>query len=199
MLCLHRNDFAQITEDSMSELADTRPPAKIDRDSERRGSSFASGDWLRLSALAAEHASSLGTHATAPHVSSGSAESLTDTHPHIAGYEILGVIGLTATGVVYKAREVIADRIVALKLYRADGDPAARLARLRAAVTALHHPNIVPVYGAEEWNGLPYVTMELIDGESLARAAARRPQPPEFAVELVESLARGVQAGHDAG
>src|SRR5262249_43738641 len=125
MLCLRRNDFAQFTEDSMSELADTRQPAKKDRDSERRGSSFASGDWLRLSALAAEHASSLGAHPTSPHVSSGSAESLIDTHPHIAGYEILGVIGLTATGVVYKARQLAVDRAVALKLYRTDGDAAA--------------------------------------------------------------------------
>src|SRR5262245_24415792 len=98
----------------MSDLADIRTPTQIQRD--LRGSNFASGDWLRLSALAAERPSSLGAHPTAAPMSSANGESLVDTHPHIDGYEILGVISLTATGVVYKAHEGTAERIVALKL-----------------------------------------------------------------------------------
>lgn len=182
----------------MSELADTRPPAKLDRDFERRGSNYASGDWLRLSALAPEHASAFGVDPTAAPPSSPSGESLVDTHPHIAGYEILSVLGLTATGVVYTARESTGDRVVVVKLYRTDGDPSARLARLRAAA-ALRHPNIVPVHAVDEWNGLPFVTMELVEGATLAHATGHRPQPPEFAAEVAEDLARAVQAAHAAG
>jgi serine/threonine protein kinase len=104
-------------------------------------------------------------------------------------------------GVVYKARQLAGERIVALKLIR-DGALAGpqELARFRIeaeAAARMRHPNIVQIYEIGEHQGRPYFAMELIEGQSLAEYLGGRPQPPQNAAELVRTLALAVQHAHD--
>ena len=113
------------------------------------------------------------------------------TH-HIPGYEILGELGRGGMGVVYKARQLKLNRIVALKmiLSGASADPQ-QLDRFRAeaaAVALLHHPYIVQIFEINEHDGCPFFSLEYVDGGTLAQklnraaatAAAGRPNrsPP---------------------
>jgi hypothetical protein len=92
----------------------------------------------------------------------------------IPGFEVLGELGRGGMGVVYKARQLGLNRIVALKMIRPrsdDSPDAAVLARFRTeaeAVARLKHPHIVPVYAFGEHAGQPYFALEFIDGTTLA-------------------------------
>ena len=120
----------------------------------------------------------------------------------VPGYEILDELGRGGMGVVYRARHLRLNRLVALKMILAGGHagPAER-DRLRAeaeAIARLHHPGVVQVYEAGECDGLPFVALELCTGGSLVRLLAAGPLPPRDADRLVEGVARGVQAAHSA-
>ncbi len=123
--------------------------------------------------------------------------------PQIASYEILEVLGEGGMGVVYKARQRGLNRLVAVKMIRRDrpGGPD-RLARFlieAEAVARLRHPNIVQIFEIGEVDDGPYLSLELLDGGSLARRLAGTPQPGRPAAELMITLARAVQVAHDAG
>jgi WD40 repeat protein len=119
------------------------------------------------------------------------------------GYEIIGELGRGATGVVYKARHLPLNRVVALKVVRAGPHAGpAELVRFRQeadTVARLQHPNIVHVYDAGAHAGLPYLSLEFIDGGSLAEACGGVPQPPRRAAQLVAALARAMAYAHDRG
>ncbi len=121
----------------------------------------------------------------------------------IPGYEILGELGRGGMGVVYKARQVNLNRLVALKMILVGPHAAApSLARFRAeaeAVARLRHPGIVQIHEIGEANGLPYFSLELVDGGSLDRQLAGTPLPPEQAAHLAELLARAVAHAHQQG
>ncbi len=121
----------------------------------------------------------------------------------VPGYEILGELSRGGMGVVYKARQVGLNRLVALKMILAGAHAsAADRARLRAeaeAVARLQHPNIVQIYDIGEHEGRPYFTMELIDGPTLAQACQGQPQPPRFAASLIETVARAIHCAHQQG
>jgi serine/threonine protein kinase/tetratricopeptide (TPR) repeat protein len=121
----------------------------------------------------------------------------------IAGYELLEVLGRGGMGIVYKARELRLQRLVALKV-TAPGVQAApeELARFRSeaeAVARLEHPHIVRVYGAGEQDGRPFFAMEYVNGGSLARRLNGTPLPPLVAAELLETLAGAVHYAHECG
>ena len=103
----------------------------------------------------------------------------TDRLPQLPGdYEVLEEIGRGGMGIVYKARQLGLNRLVALKMMR-DIDTVNRemLARFRAeaeVVASLHHPNIVQVYDYGEHDGLPYLALELVAGGTLAAQDERR-------------------------
>jgi tetratricopeptide (TPR) repeat protein len=122
---------------------------------------------------------------------------------HIPGYEILGELGRGGMGVVYKARQVSLKRFVALKMIlagsHAGADQRARFRTEAEAVARLQHPNIVQVYEVGEYDGLPFLALEFVDGASLARRLGGTPLPPRTAAELVERLAHAVHAAHQAG
>jgi serine/threonine-protein kinase len=118
----------------------------------------------------------------------------------VPGYEILGEIGRGGMGVVYKARQVKAGRLVALKCVL-DGELAsageiARFAQEARAAAGLDHPNIVPVYDVGESGGRHYFTMKLVAGSSLADQIARGPLASRRAAKLVATVARAVHHAH---
>jgi len=123
--------------------------------------------------------------------------------PQVTGYQILEVIGQGGMGVVYKARHIKLNRVVALKMILSGPYATAReLARFRAeaeAVARLQHPNIVQIYEVGEQGGRPYFSLEYVDGGSLGQALAGKPQPPTEAAVLVESLARAMHYAHQRG
>jgi serine/threonine protein kinase len=118
-------------------------------------------------------------------------------------YEILAEIGRGGMGVVYRARQVSLNRLVALKMVRAaDGGNAELLARFRGeaeVVSKLHHPQIVEIYDYGEHDGLPYLALELIEGGTLAGRLNGTPWPSQQAASLIAQLARAVHFAHDRG
>jgi len=120
-----------------------------------------------------------------------------------AGYEILAEIGRGGMGVVYRARQVGLNRLVALKMVRAaDFASPELLSRFRAeaeTVARLHHPLIVQIYDYGEHEGLPYLALELIEGGSLAARLDGTPWPARQAAEMVAALASAVQFAHERG
>src|SRR5262249_14208202 len=123
--------------------------------------------------------------------------------PIIPGYEILGKLGRGGMGVVYKARQIRLNRIVAIKmvLAGAHAEPS-ELMRFRTeteAIARLQHANIVQVFEAGEQQGCPYFTMEFVEGGSLAQRIAGKPQPARVAALVVETLARAVHFAHQHG
>jgi WD40 repeat protein/serine/threonine protein kinase len=120
----------------------------------------------------------------------------------IPGYEILTELGRGGMGVVYKARQVNLNRVVALKMILAGGHAGeAALTRFRTeaqAIALLRHPNIVQIHEVGECGGLPYFSLEFCDGGSLDARLGGTPVPPEDAARLVETLARAMHVAHQA-
>jgi WD40 repeat protein/tetratricopeptide (TPR) repeat protein len=125
------------------------------------------------------------------------------TPPPIPGYVILKELGRGGMGVVYQARQVTLNRLVAMKIILADGYAGPEeLARFRfeaQAVARLQHPNIVQVHEVGQAEGKPFFSLEYVEGGSLDRKLQGTPQPPREAAALVETLARAVDAAHQKG
>src|SRR5579862_9868537 len=123
--------------------------------------------------------------------------------PTLPGYDILGEIGRGGMGVVYRARQLNLNRLVALKMIlagnHASSQEVARFHTEAEAVARLQHPHIVQIYEIGEHEGLPYLALELVRGPSLDKAAAGRPLAPHRAAKLVETLARAMHHVHDHG
>ena len=121
----------------------------------------------------------------------------------IPGYEILGELGRGGMGVVYKARQAKLNRLVALKMIlsgaHAGGEERQRFLTEAEAVARLQHPNIVQIHEIGEADGHPFFSLEFCPGGSLAAKLNGTPLPPAQAAPLVETLARAVQAAHEAG
>lgn len=131
------------------------------------------------------------------------ADSPSPTLPQVAGYEILEVLGHGGMGVVYKAKQLGLNRLVALKMVLAGASASPlELARFRAeaeAVAQLQHPNIVQIYEIGEQGGCPFLALEYVVGGSLAAHLDGTPVPPRQAAELVLALSRAVQHAHETG
>jgi tetratricopeptide (TPR) repeat protein len=123
--------------------------------------------------------------------------------PQVPGYEVEGVLGRGGMGVVFRARHLRLDRLVAVKMMLAGAYAAPRerdrFQREAVAVARLRHPNIVQVHDVGEHDNRPYFTMELMDGGSLAHKLAGTPQLAREAAQLVSTLAGAVQAAHGCG
>jgi serine/threonine protein kinase len=131
-------------------------------------------------------------------------------------YQILERIGRGGMGIVYRARQISLDRIVALKVIGTELDSPAALARFRReadAATKLDHPHIVPIYEIGEHDASPFLVMRLIEGASLAdKLGAFALDPGSSAAEranhqfrqlkialLVTLVARAVHYAHGRG
>src|SRR5262249_49268396 len=121
--------------------------------------------------------------------------------PQVPGYEFLGLLGRGGMGEVYRAREVLLDRIVALKVVRgrADTEALIRFRREAELLANLNHRNIAKVLRFDQAGGLLWFTMEFYEGGSLDARLRSGPLPPAEAAALVEQISRGIHHAHDAG
>jgi eukaryotic-like serine/threonine-protein kinase len=135
--------------------------------------------------------------------SSGKSPAAGPPRPQVEGYTILSELGRGGMGVVYKARQRKLNRIVALKMVlagvHAGQDQLARFYTEAEAVAHLQQPNIVQIYEVSEHNGLPYFSLEYVDGGSLSDRIDGQPQPVEEAGRMVELLARAIGYAHEQG
>jgi TRAP transporter TAXI family solute receptor len=116
-------------------------------------------------------------------------------------YELLKTLGRGGMGVVFKARQISLNRIVALKMILAGklASPA-DIRRFRAEAQAagkLGHPHIVNVFEADEVDGRHYFTMEYVEGHTLAQIINGQPLPPQRAARYLELIARAVDCAHE--
>jgi serine/threonine protein kinase len=118
-------------------------------------------------------------------------------------YQLLEEIGRGGMAIVFKARQRSLDRIVALKMIRtgdhADADERRRFNREAQAVARLQHPNIVQIYEVGKADGQPFLALEFVHGQSLARHLNGTPLPPRLAASLIEVLARAMHYAHGQG
>jgi serine/threonine-protein kinase len=118
-------------------------------------------------------------------------------------YEILQELGRGGMGVVYKARHVKFQRLVALKMILAGPyagpELQGRFLTEARAVARLQHPNIVQIYEIGAHDGLPYVSLEYVEGGSLADRLKGPPPSDKEAAQLIEVLARAAHHAHGRG
>jgi len=121
----------------------------------------------------------------------------------VPGYEIVSVLGRGGMGVVYKARHLALNRLVALKMILSGGhagaDDRGRFLAEAEAIARVKHPGIVQVYDFGTHDGLPFFSLELCEGGSLAARLHDGPLKAAEAASVVEKIARAVQAAHEAG
>jgi WD40 repeat protein/serine/threonine protein kinase len=120
----------------------------------------------------------------------------------ISGYELFEEIGRGGMGVVYKARHLKLNRLVALKVLLPElVHSPEKLARFRieaGAIARLQHPNIVQIFEVGDVDGQPFIALELVEGGSLADKLGK-PWSQDHAVGLVEQLARAMDYAHERG
>src|SRR5688572_24262458 len=109
----------------------------------------------------------------------------------VAGYRIESLLGRGGMGVVYCARELELDRLVALKVISPElvEEPAirARFLREARAAAAVEHPNVIPIHAAAARDDIAFIAMRLVDGEDLRRRVRRHGAlAPDAAVRVLE-------------
>ncbi len=122
----------------------------------------------------------------------------------ISHYQILDRLGGGGMGVVYKARDLRLDRLVALKFLSsqrgADEEHRRRFLREARAASVLNHPNICAIYEiAETGDGGMFIVMALCEGETLGDLIDRGPLPAAEAVGIALQIAAGLARAHDRG
>ncbi len=118
-------------------------------------------------------------------------------------YLIDSEIARGGMGVVYKGRQEGLDRVVAIKMllggFAADPASLQRFHREARAAARLRHPNIVAIHEVGDSNGLPFFTMDFIEGKSLDRLLLDGPMRPELAARLLRDIARAAHYAHEQG
>src|SRR5262249_25863057 len=108
-------------------------------------------------------------------------------------YEVLGLLGAGGMGKVYKARDVRLGRTVAIKILN---ERFTRLEREARAASALNHPNIVTLHDIAKHDGVDYLVMEYVPGESLDKLISRKGLPISDAITYTTQIASALSAVH---
>ena len=139
----------------------------------------------RIDQTEAERTSSEREHAISP-------------RPVLLDYEIgESLLGRGSMGVVYRARHLKLNRVVALKMIAGSSQQAAELFEIEAqAVARLQHPNIVQIFEIGNCEGQPFLALEFVEGGSLDQKMLGQPQPPRTAAEIVRTLAVAADYAH---
>jgi serine/threonine protein kinase len=152
------------------------------------------GPPLTMTGATSARATAAGTHAT---------EAAELTGRTVSHYRVLNKLGSGGMGVVYRAEDLQLGRHVALKFLSREfaQDPAARdrFQREARAASSLNHPNVCTVYSVEECAGQPVISMELVEGVTLAALLARQPMPVSQALALAIQVAAALDAAHRKG
>jgi WD40 repeat protein/tRNA A-37 threonylcarbamoyl transferase component Bud32 len=118
-------------------------------------------------------------------------------------YELIKEIARGGMGVVFKARQISLDRVVAIKMILtgrfASEVEVQRFREEARAAAALRHPNIVAIHEVGEMEGQPYFSMDLVEGRNLAEAVREGPFNPRRAAACVQAVAGAIQYAHEHG
>ena len=124
------------------------------------------------------------------------------TRNTISHYRITGKIGFGGMGVVYRAKDLSLQRYVALKFISGDNLTTETLyesiRREARTGSVLNHPNVCTVYEIGEFQGLPFIVMELLEGETL-KERIRRPLTLEWFLHIAIQICEGLEALHSRG
>lgn len=123
---------------------------------------------------------------------------------HIPGYKILGKLGAGAMAIVYKAKQLSLDRIVAIKIlprrFSENPDYVQRFYKEGKAAAKLNHNNIVAAYDVGEAGGYHYFVMEYVEGKTLYEDLARgKLFPEEDAIDIITQVAKALAHAHARG
>jgi eukaryotic-like serine/threonine-protein kinase len=127
-------------------------------------------------------------------------------------YEIQSPLGAGGMGEVYRARDTRLDREIALKVlpaaFAADAERIGRFEREAKVLASLNHPNICTIYDLGEYEGLPFIAMELLQGQTLRERLAASvdrsgkatpPMPMPVLLDLAVQIADGLASAHQRG
>jgi WD40 repeat protein len=121
----------------------------------------------------------------------------------LGDYDLLEEVARGGMGIVFRARQRSLGRIVAVKIllggHFADATARARFQEEAAAAAALQHPNIVAIHAIGDHEGLPYFSMDYIEGQTLAQLVRDGPLPPHRAAGYVALIAEAIAYGHRQG
>ena len=121
----------------------------------------------------------------------------------LSHYKVLEKIGQGGMGEVYRAEDTNLSREVAIKVlpeqFTQDPQRLARFEREAKLLASLNHPNIAAIYGFEKADGVHFLALELVPGETLQERVAKGPVPVEEALEVCRQIAEGVEAAHEKG
>ncbi len=123
--------------------------------------------------------------------------------PRLGDYELLEEIARGGMGVVYRARQVSLNRIVALKVLLhgpfSSEDFVRRFRQEAQVVASLRHPNIVAIYEVGEQNGSHFLSLEFVEGRSFAELTKGQLLPARRAAEYAKTIAEAVEHAHSRG
>ncbi|HEX3517285.1 MAG TPA: FHA domain-containing serine/threonine-protein kinase [Trebonia sp.] len=118
----------------------------------------------------------------------------------VAGYVLERLVGVGGMAAVYQARDERLGRVVALKLLAGDEAVRMRFVREARAVAAVDHPHIIPVYAADEADGMQYIAMRFVAGDTLQGVIRKNGAlSPRRAAAFISPVASALDAAHAAG
>src|SRR5262245_53758842 len=121
----------------------------------------------------------------------------------IGPYEVKSPLGEGGMGVVFRARDTVLQRDVALKLipdsFAKDADRLSRFQREAQVLASLNHSNIAQIYGFEGTDTSRCIVMELVEGETLQERLGRGPIPLDEALPIAKQIAEALAAAHEKG
>ena len=121
----------------------------------------------------------------------------------IGQYQVQSLLDVGGMGEVYRARDTILGRDVAIKILSRDlcSDPSrvARLEREARLLAALNHPHIAAIYGLEDAEGTKALVLELVEGPTLEDRIAQGAIPIDEALRIVKQIAEALEAAHEPG
>ena len=120
----------------------------------------------------------------------------------VGPYLVTGELGHGGMGVVYRARHKLLRREVALKIILGSGGDSEVISRFREearSVATLKHPGIVQIHEYSEHQGIPWFSLELVNGKTLSQLIATEPMDPRRAARIMADVASAVGYAHDRG
>ena len=118
-------------------------------------------------------------------------------------YEVVSPLGAGGMGEVYRARDTRLDRTVAIKILpvHLSSNPEAkqRFEREARAISSLNHPNICTLHDVGHQDGVDYLVMEFLEGETLADRLVKGPLPPEQVLRFGIEICEGLEKAHRGG